>query len=694
MKGFNKLIFEKQKQKPGKQKKISMLSQKSEKKLINPKRALTRTKNSSRVLLSDIGKIVKKQKLSSKMRQEKFVKESRGSVTNISSSLLKSKNYRKIDGLTLNKLKKRLGSSIKIEKDRNNAKNIDSHKFNIYNKNQQKDYANEKDSNLYRKLGKRIMDSINKNESDYLINGRHNNVHSERGIKVKKALKNGSFVGSIQKETRRMKRNSFFGSKIEDKHDSLRVNKRNLKESVIVGSRFDTNPNITMLRLNNLFNSKNTPRDKTSKKNRFGLSVKTNKSEKHKQFRNSFLNSRRSYFKLNPLNFKTKNSVAENKLDARNPLKTESGRMADIKNFSIKKKSTASSKQLSLQDSISSMGKISSKAFKHDFIPTNSHSKKLTRSTISEIQIISAYNKKTYRSMSRQNRNRYTTGFIHYFDEDESPQSSFRSPFSVILNKKLAADTNFSAIDIVLGKKGIRNIDIKKLYTYINILYKEITFSRSIINSEESPLDRFSFITLPDRLEREIGTIVLDLDETLIHAEPRVQGKDYDHIVELTRGKLGVFIRPFLTEFLEHLSRRFELVLYTASGNVYADKMRMLIDPDERFFRSYLSRRDCVQFKNAHIKCINNFSNRETKEILIIDNALYAFPFNHEQKLLIRPFFGEKDDCELLKVLRFIKRFLLNKRDVKEIFENTFTCKEFLNCKTITELVELFKIYQ
>jgi len=77
-------------------------------------------------------------------------------------------------------------------------------------------------------------------------------------------------------------------------------------------------------------------------------------------------------------------------------------------------------------------------------------------------------------------------------------------------------------------------------------------------------------------------TLVLDLDETLVHClqEPRevsdfefsvcFQGKDYD---------VQVVIRPHVRHFLQVLSRDFEIVIFTASQKVYADRVIDFLDP-------------------------------------------------------------------------------------------------------------------
>lgn len=88
-------------------------------------------------------------------------------------------------------------------------------------------------------------------------------------------------------------------------------------------------------------------------------------------------------------------------------------------------------------------------------------------------------------------------------------------------------------------------------------------------------------------------TLILDLDETLIHSElmkSYIVGssddcKENQFIINLEKGvSFKVSIRPCMTEALERLSEYFELSVFTAAEQTYADQIIDRIDPDNRFF--------------------------------------------------------------------------------------------------------------
>ena len=97
---------------------------------------------------------------------------------------------------------------------------------------------------------------------------------------------------------------------------------------------------------------------------------------------------------------------------------------------------------------------------------------------------------------------------------------------------------------------------------------------------------------LPKRTSNR-KTLVLDLDETLVHSQfqPFDVPCDITLKIELEDElhDIHVMVRPGVKEFLENMGKIYEIVIFTASVSKYADPLLDIIDKEKncefRLFR-------------------------------------------------------------------------------------------------------------
>ena len=96
--------------------------------------------------------------------------------------------------------------------------------------------------------------------------------------------------------------------------------------------------------------------------------------------------------------------------------------------------------------------------------------------------------------------------------------------------------------------------------------------------------------------------LVLDLDETLVHSSFRAMpNADYVIPVRIDDVVHQVYVckRPGVDEFLKRMAAAYEVVLYTASLNKYADPLIDMLDPAKA--RARARARACPRARLAHL---------------------------------------------------------------------------------------------
>ena len=207
--------------------------------------------------------------------------------------------------------------------------------------------------------------------------------------------------------------------------------------------------------------------------------------------------------------------------------------------------------------------------------------------------------------------------------------NSINSYFNLIINKsKIKNNKNNS--------KKIPNKIAKKPLVISPSLYKKIQICVYVYYDNfkiilEKHKIKIPFLPPMDKNKFKY-TLVLDLDETLVHY---IEEKDR-HYVQ---------VRPFAEYFISEMGKYFELVIFTSAEEEYANIVLEEIDKNKvithKLYRRHVEYNDGLCLKDL------DKIGRDIKRVCIIDNDKNNFKLHVDNGIEIKEFLGEQDDNEL-----------------------------------------------
>ncbi|KAI9712535.1 MAG: hypothetical protein M1812_006844 [Candelaria pacifica] len=165
-------------------------------------------------------------------------------------------------------------------------------------------------------------------------------------------------------------------------------------------------------------------------------------------------------------------------------------------------------------------------------------------------------------------------------------------------------------------------------------------------------------------------TLILDLDETLIHSLAKGGRMSTGHMVEVKLntpvgfigGTIGpqhpilyyVHKRPYCDDFLRKVCKWYNLVVFTASVQEYADPVIDWLEQERKFFSSRLYRQHCTLRNGAYIKDLSTVE-ADLSKVMILDNSPMSYIFHEDNAIPIEGWINDPTDNDLLHLIPLLE---------------------------------------
>ncbi|CAN1150227.1 CTD small phosphatase-like protein 2 [Linum perenne] len=249
-----------------------------------------------------------------------------------------------------------------------------------------------------------------------------------------------------------------------------------------------------------------------------------------------------------------------------------------------------------------------------------------------------------------------------------------------------------NSIDMKSGEEAIGDTSLYEAISQIRTINQEC--DRTVDSDPADDFDPQLFIrnlpelsevvsnfqpsTIPkDSQRRKSVTLVLDLDETLVHSmlEP-CDDADFTFTVFFNMKEHIVYVkkRPHLDTFLERVAEMFEIVIFTASQSIYATQLLDILDTDKKLISRRVYHESCIFSYGTYTKDLTVLG-VDLAKVTIIDNSPQVFRLQVNNGIPIKSWFNDPSDSDLLSLLPFLET-LADADDVRPTIARRFGNKE------------------
>ncbi|KAK8618522.1 hypothetical protein V6N13_132511 [Hibiscus sabdariffa] len=191
---------------------------------------------------------------------------------------------------------------------------------------------------------------------------------------------------------------------------------------------------------------------------------------------------------------------------------------------------------------------------------------------------------------------------------------------------------------------------------------------RAVVVTEDKHL-------LPPLVTGKKRTVVLDMDGTLVHSTEDPPPPSYDFVITPTTNGVAknfyVSKRPGVDEFLEAISEKYEVVVFTAGMEAYASLVLDVLDP-KGLISHRLYRDSCQKLEKMKFTKDLSMIGRELGNVVIVDDIPRMYCLQPENGIPIKKFTDDFEDRELEKLLGFFQSFCDGFDDMRDAVKHYF----------------------
>ena len=282
--------------------------------------------------------------------------------------------------------------------------------------------------------------------------------------------------------------------------------------------------------------------------------------------------------------------------------------------------------------------------------------------------------------------------------------------------KEITETMRFSPISPAANsiKQLINSINKKNLSSYIDIINNIILYSllkgnieiayKNMLKEKNNDIEiiysRNSVPYLPPINKDRLYTLILDLDETLIHyfySKVEIRGEPHygyfssdeeyglfnNYLIDDKKEKekidennyeflkVGMFLlRPYAKQFLQELNKYYEISIFTTGTKEYCDRVLQLLDLDNNLIKYRLYKHHiALQDINVSVKDLSLLG-RDLSKTIIVDNLEENFRLQPDNGLPIITWKGDINDFSLKYLTMILKNIVINKvTDVRKVIK-------------------------